>query len=354
MERIYTKIYQLNVAHDFYQNGVSADFTFAPLGETTKQLFVHDLLFKHHPTGFDLAYKTQENRTGALEALEHELIFYVGIHLTNLNALNYTDLPEKENSTDIYFAEMDWADGETDLTTIQVRSTQFTELHQHQNEQLTLNVVNDTGQIIFSKTSTGIKNAADDDDLFNHEFNVQLPAQFALQTHTVELMKTANGAFIKRTEIFVYNPLAQANLFGIVQLKLDHPINAESPLTQAVLKLQALESKWIYEITLSKNYTAHSFQLFRPGLLEEDPHLLSFKQVSDDLETEINPEADAPNYEKDAQIYFISAKTIKESEHGIDDLNLVVLDDEEEPKVKIKGLPNPSLNTPNKKVYLKI
>ena len=54
----FQKAFAVEILHDYYQNGISADFLVAPTPDCQRQLQKHGMLFKKSASGFVVLYET--------------------------------------------------------------------------------------------------------------------------------------------------------------------------------------------------------------------------------------------------------------------------------------------------------
>lgn len=331
-ERKYNRLYQLTVAHSFYSDSESADFSFSPMGNAPEFFRSHRILFKDTQTGFDLVYQTDDGGTDPFNEIAESNKLLIGVAVENENVLNFTNFPVKSDSSDLYFAAGKYSTAALSFAAKKTRQLAFQETYLYANNQAKLVVEDASGRIVFSKTLDGLK---DDDDptKFHYRFSVQL-ANDALGEHTIKTY--LDGILEDETEVFVYDRYQWSNIIGVIELELDENIVYDNNLPyQASLNLAASSIVWTYSIELTRDYTNGNFGVTDTG--------------GGFVFNEINVPAD---YKKGKTVTFESTTAIVKREQPRKDFDLVVTSDDQD--LTLSGLPNPSPYISNSTIYLKI
>ncbi|NMM49684.1 hypothetical protein [Marinigracilibium pacificum] len=95
MNILYTRLFNLSIKHDFYENGLAQGVNIFPSLETTKLLKGGRMLFKHTSKGVTVLYRTEDDETTPFVDLGKDVRLTFELSLNNKNQfLNITDLDE--------------------------------------------------------------------------------------------------------------------------------------------------------------------------------------------------------------------------------------------------------------------
>ncbi len=332
MSRFYKKLYQFDFNHTFYTNRETSDFRITPFSDTVAQIRSNGLLLKTRDTGFDLVYQklSEIGNAPLVEITAVEKLMFK-IEVNNPSILNVTDLGAKLNTTDIYNCQAKYSDALT-LGTIATRQPNFTEEYTYPFDKITFKIEDVEGNIVYEETQTGTVDPDVPTD-YNFSFSINLSGSLVQDYYT---LKTYQSGVQKSTlDVYIFNRLSYPNLIGIFELELDSSINYALVPYAAILTLNALATKWAYQIELTRDFTGGSMNVV------DGTGTVIF---TEDMPT--------PVYGIGATVGFTSTTSITKTEKPIADFKLVVTSPGLD--VTLEKLPNPTHNNLNSIVYLKI
>ncbi len=333
-EIVYKRLYSLGVANDFFKDEECNDFRFVPLRGTRETLRSLGIIFKENKKGFDLIYRTDGSGFSPYFAIEGTRVINFGIQLVNDEALSYTDLPEKQNASQIYFLEGAYDDASPTVDLIDTRPMIFTESKLFPSKEATFRIEDVNANQLLEWTQEGLQ---DDDNPthYHHTFSADLGAYERLKRVTLKTL--INGSLEESTDVLIYNAMIEPAIIGIFSLTLDKDIVYDSSLPySSEVELAASSSIWKYSIELTRDFTNGNFAVNNTG-----GGGLTFSEIA--------PPAD---YLKGRTVVFQSSDPIAKSELANKDFDLVVTSDDID--LTISPLPNPSPYSTNSTIYLKI
>ncbi|NOQ72206.1 MAG: hypothetical protein GQ574_09410 [Crocinitomix sp.] len=332
MTRFYKRLYQFDFNHTFYTDRETSDFSMTAFSETVAQLRTNGLLLKTRDTGFDLVYQklTDVGNLPLIAITSSEKLMFK-IEVSNPDILNVTDLGTKTNATDIYNCQGKFSDPLA-LSTIATRQPNFTEEYTYTFDKITFKIEDVDGDIIYEEVQTGTQDP-DVPTNYNFSFSVNLSSGFKQDYYTLKTYR--NGVQEDALDVYLFNRLSYPNLVGIFELELDATLDYSLVPYQAVLTLNALATKWAYQIELTRDFTG--------GIMNVVDNS-STVVFTEDLPT--------PVYGIGETVGFTSTTEITKTEKAIADFKLVVTSPGLD--VTLEKLPNPTHNNLNSIVYLKI
>lgn len=338
IERYYNKLYQFRFNHAFYGDGETNDFTITPLGNSRNLIRTHELILKLQSTGFDLIYrKESEGSSDPFVSIDSDLTLLFGVQLNNTEILNVTDLPTKQDATDLYICSADYDETSLEWSTIQTRQPQFTEEYTYNTARITFKIEDADGNVVHEENQFGSQDP-DDANSYHYAFSVQLntqdmPGRYFLKTYRAGILED-------QTEIFLLNRLAHPDLIGVFELTLTNAIDYSVVMPyEAVLNIDAASTDWYYHIELTRDFTGGEFNIIDTTDLEADPPLFKETTSLDD-------------YKKGETVIFKSDSALKRTDAPRTNYKLVVESDTTD--FSLDKLPNPSLQNLKSIIYLKI
>lgn len=333
MTRFYNKLYRFDFNHTFYTNRETSDFSITPMGETNAQLRSNGLLLKTRETGFDLVYQKLA-AIGALPLItitsSEKLMFK--IEVSNPSILNVTDLGIKTNATDIYNCQGKYSDP-LSFGTIATRQPNFTEEYTYTFDTITFKIEDVDGDVTYEEEQVGTEDPNVPTN-FNFSFSVNLGNTFTQGYYTLKTYR--NGVQEDTLDVYFLNRLAYPQLIGIFELELDASLNYGLVPYEALLTVNALATKWAYQIELTRDFTGGTLNVVDSS---------STVVFTEDLPT-------PAVYTIGETVGFTSTTAITKTEKPITDFKLVVTSPGLD--VTLEKLPNPTHNNLNSIVYLKI
>lgn len=125
MRRTYSKLFSINLLHDYYTNNQTRDFEIIPTANTRNLMIKYRMLMKKHTNGLKVYYEGP-NQGIATIPVDDDLKFVFYLKLDQPRFLNFTNLPLKNSNKEKYhFSNQDHTGSELPLT-----QTQY-ELYQH-------------------------------------------------------------------------------------------------------------------------------------------------------------------------------------------------------------------------------
>lgn len=101
----FQKAFAVEILHDYYRDGISADFLIAPSPDCKRQLLKYGMLFKETPTGFIVLYETDGTDDSSLPKRPLEGPFHLSFVLWSQTPFlfNYSNLPLDKNPDQIFY-----------------------------------------------------------------------------------------------------------------------------------------------------------------------------------------------------------------------------------------------------------
>jgi hypothetical protein len=333
MERAYNSLYQCNVEHAFYTEGVSDDLNFMPIGNTSKFLRAHGLIFRKNKFGFELVYRADSGGVNPFVEITESNKLFIGFGLDNPDLLHITNLPSKTSSSDIYFIDDIYTTGVLNLSTIAVRQPSFTETYSYNNSSAKFKVEDANGNVVFETKQNGLQDEADL-TLYHYSFSAELGN--SLEIGQYKLKTFLNGILEDELDVFIFNQFQWPGLIGIYELELDENIVYDASLPyEATISLVASTSVWTYTVEMTRDYTNGTLNI-----------------VNTDGGFTFNETVAPADYLSGEIAVFESSIAITKAQATNGALNLVATSDDQD--LTITGLPNPSPYIANSTVYLKI
>ena len=334
MERIYAKLYQLQVSHLFYADKKSTDFSFYPIGNATKNMRNSGLMYRAYKDGFELVYRTLSGSNNPFIPNDSVQILTFGVAVENVNALSFTAFPDKSNNSDIYYANGTYSDGTINFSALASRQTGFTENFTYDFEKITFRIIDKDSNKIYEEIQTGLPNTADE-TLFDFSFSVNFGDAIKMGVYKIQTFK--NGILQDENEVYIFNRFKSPNLIGIFELELNNLINYETLPYSSKFEFEPVSSLWKYQIELTRDFKSGDFSIANA---DEDSTITFSETTSLD------------DYLKGEVVIFEASDVMTKSDIPNSNFSLVVTSDDDD--ITLNGLPNPSNHNSNSIVYLKI
>jgi hypothetical protein len=103
----YKNLFSIQCLHGYYSRGKSADLRFEPTAECMNLIKNYGLAFRPNPTGFRLAYQSEEGVKHLLEMIREPLTFSFVLRNINPYFINITEIPFSDSETVFYFNNRD-------------------------------------------------------------------------------------------------------------------------------------------------------------------------------------------------------------------------------------------------------
>ncbi len=335
MERFYAKLYQFNFNHTFYTDSGTRDFLIYPISGTSKIARSNGMIIKPELTGFDLIYqKKSDVSNDPYETIDENFVLTFGIGLQHKEVLNVTDLPVKNDSTDIYICSELYAESELSLGVIATRQPNFTESYTYTSSKVTLKIEDNQGDTVYEQDQTGFEDP-DDSSKFNFSFSVNLSiginqGRYKLKTFIDEILQD-------ELDVYIFNRFDFPELIGVFELEIDNNIDYTKLVYEAIMGFTASTTVWTYKIKLIRDFSGGSITIENTDV--GDP--LTFSETSVLVD-----------YSPGETVVFKSDSSITKTEAPLTNFKLVV--DSTSIDFTIDKLPNPTHNNTNSIVYLKI
>ncbi len=111
MARFFDKLFDIELLHDYYTSGKSRDFILSPTADTIQLIKGYRSLIKNRASddrsentvGLSVVYEATDNAHTPLIPINQNERFRFAMKLVNPTFLNFTDIPAKNNSNEIYY-----------------------------------------------------------------------------------------------------------------------------------------------------------------------------------------------------------------------------------------------------------
>lgn len=334
MQRIFNKLYQLSVLHTFYTNEESEDFSIVPIGTTGKVLRGLGMVCRTDTKGFELIYRAENEDGDPAVTIDEDHVVAFGIELKNERAHYFTEFPEKDNNSDIYYCNGAYDDSSLSLSAQAIRQPSFTEEYTYAFERVTFKVLDADGNKYFESTQTGTENDSDP-TLYDFSFSVNFGTNFKMGMFTLQTFN--NGILQDEDEVYIFDRFTYPNLIGIFELELNSAIDYTTVPYTATLDLSPSSATWTYEVEFTRDFTNA---------------ILSITNADGGSTVDFGLPTAATDYSSGDTISFESSEAIPKSELPNTNFSLEVTSDDID--LTLTGLPNPPHHNSNSIVYLKI
>ncbi|MCE7991895.1 MAG: hypothetical protein HEP71_07940 [Roseivirga sp.] len=333
MASFYKTLFKLRIKHSYYNSGYCNDFSIVPLPHTEKLAKQYKLLFRIVENGMDvLSLMTGDNTPLHDLANDNKLSF--ALILNNSSLLNFSSLPKKTNSRQLYQIENQEAFGNTftlnEWDIVDPKPARFTYDRQSAANEISLKSIGPFGD---SETRNMIK----DGSRFTSTFDLgNRPEGKYLLTATEDGQEKEAYAVYASEELWKTRPFA---LMDIFTSQLDY-----NNVKTYYIRLAGKRIVWTYRVNLGKDYSGSDISIEDS---RENPEVLfkmvgNTNQASGKTLTFKSYRADIPD--KRARIRF--------KQTPINDFNLII--EKNGTKTEIKGLPNPPIDQVKTEMHINI
>lgn len=333
MANTYKTLFRIRIGHNYYENGITSDFSIVALPQTQKLAQQYKLLFKPVANGIDVLSLMTGESTPFLDLGDrNKLSFAMMLHNTNL--LNITRLPVRQSSRQVYHIEntpeagTSIGGGKWKLVT--PKTTRFTHSRQSGANEISLRC---TGPFGDAQTSDMVK----DGNRFISTFDLgnQPEGKYLLEA-------TEDGELKEAEAIYTSEFLWKTRPFALIDIFTNElSYNSEKKYT---IKLKAEWVNWTYCVNLGKDYTGSTISIQDQRELSE----VFFKLVGN--------KDQAIGKTLKFQLYKINEPNqtgkIRLNERPISDFNLII--EKNGTKTEIKGLPNPAIDQVKTEMHINI
>lgn len=238
MNIIYTRLFNLSIRHDYYENGLAKEVSLWPTAETAKLLKGARMLFKRTLKGVAVLYRAQEDEITPFVDLGKDVRLTFELSIGNRNEfLNITDLDEspsrKYSSSNILYFKNDPASASIDpdapevlgfelIDFIQSRLFTFSFGLASSPAQVLLRVSNEDGTLVsVGKHTDGTPFAAtltldrQGDDSYSQQIDLRDQAK---GRYTITIRNTADTTTLMDKEVYLDEDMAGRNVSGIVDI----------------------------------------------------------------------------------------------------------------------------------------
>lgn len=348
-------MFEVITDHKYYDDGVCKDFIIKPLPETSKLLSGYKLLFRKEINGFRILFQAEENsRTPFLE-LDEGVIFIFSMQLKKPSLLNFTELPVKSSSNDIFYFETNDSSAriETDRfniyklklapdSLVQIRPKAFNYQFESESEEVKLQVLDANGKPILEKLLQSDHNA------FGEQIDLN---KFPGGKYTFR--RIVNEEVEKVDYIFVTDIMRFGRPFGLITIYKDKFIKYEKP-SLFKLTFQTRSVPWRYNLKLTNDYADHDFAITD----KENYNNKNNSRYSEEVNFVETSNLDA--YTKGATVIFESGEIVdgefqpQKVPYYESPKKHLQLKTDNGKKTVINHLPNPAINNLKSEIFINV
>lgn len=220
MARRFVKLFDLEILHDYYVSGKSGDFYIQPTADTLKLIKGYRSIFKtrslevgaRSTSGLSVVYEATDLIDTPLIPITTEVRFRFFMKLVNPVFLNFTELPAKNNASEIFYYDNT---GGTPLaqTKLELQSKIFNYKFTSPNSPDELRIFGIDGNLITALTeSLGA----------GPDFEVQLDlTNYPDGKYELKLFNSGSPTADIPKEIYFDNNLKGEGIFGIIEIFKD-------------------------------------------------------------------------------------------------------------------------------------
>ncbi len=257
----YKKLLTLTFTHTYYSNGQLPQVRVQPLAETAALLKNYKLLLRRDPaTGHvHLFYTALSNGSPQVQVNEGTKLTFA-LFIDNPHLANFTELPAKSSSKDIYVANNSNGPGNLSLQAMAVRPPVFTFLAQSNAATATLNIRDPHGREIYEQSFERAGGVYD------------LPVDVSTYTEGQYLFSfTPQGSDNQPSSIYISAQAARLRPFAVLELTNSGSgaFNYEAPSTYT-LALATKNQQWVYHLLLGSDYTGYTIAVKDKKVTDED------------------------------------------------------------------------------------
>ena len=324
MNRTFKIILSLTLLHDYYTGGYSPDFVITPTTDTKRLLKSNRWLYGNTAHGFFIGCDNLAMDMFSAVLVQKPVRLRFILRLKNPDFPNFTTLPSRSGSKDIYYLHSQEGSQELAMETVALCPPVFTyQFPVSGDDSTNLQVKDPDGTVRIDKT---LQSSADQ----------QLSVSVNLEGHTPGLYRFMVSDQPDQN-IYITDEAPGNGVFGLTEITLPEDFNPEVS-GKYQFQFNAKSSVWEYHLLFSKNY--------------EEGHSFTINDTEGGVVfTEINA---PPNYNKGSLSTFVSQTPIPYREATKKGLQLIISPPGEDTDSTFDHLPNPSANNPEPKVHLTV
>lgn len=275
MSKKYALLYQLEIAHAYYADGVSKDFIIQPSPATQKLMGKLDLHLVASDTGVKIFWGLEERgseKVSPFLLLDAPLVMIFLLIPQHPTFFNYTELEIPGDSSEVYYYQNELSGSEqTELIGTSVR---FAELIQEVTytppADATLAVNATLSQVGGAKLFT---DTISQEDSQTGSYRVALDAEDDWGKYLLELESTEKGQTLQRADLYLLSNSVNAKTWGLLQLIVP-PYNAGFPPPEQAAsgKISFLPraTTWRYLLVNQSQFNFDELRLIRNGEIITD------------------------------------------------------------------------------------
>lgn len=333
--------------HGYFSGGFLRNWELLPSADTLALLSRYRMGFHRYLDDYLLTCKTDDNNDPLFEAPDGaRFTFY--FYPNDIHFVNYTDLPDREGSTDVYITNNSGGPGAFSLSSIPLRSSIFNHAFDA-GAAVRIVVRNVKGNEVFAQDFAN--------DSGSYEEGIDLSG---LPEGRYTVVVQEEGQADQATEYYIMPTGRKRRPFIILEM-----VNTAagafdySSLQQYLFDFQTKENQWIYRIMLTKDYPDHE-------VLIED-----LKETDNDIESPYPTVAfrettGATDLVSGTILTFVSVQTNNDNndmllpflEEPNKDLQVVIVkgkgNNQNKDYTYIKNIPNPSVGNVKPEIFINI
>lgn len=347
MDINFNTLFDVDIFHEYYKNGISKDFVIAPSEECKELLSDYRLIFHTTSSGFNVSFSVDENDNPVIP-IDYQIKLVFHITAKNPYLLNYTNLPiDKIKNTVYYFTNYNLGfPGQSALhknsnyvsseDRLDLKPETFSYPIISKENEVEMSIQDCSDETIIEKSFLTIQNSAD----IQVNLSPFSPGKFKLLIDGEE-----------EIEFYSDNKLAGKPVFGVIEIFLD----PDSIIPQAFeINFPARKTYWKYNVILkhSSSLTSEELSVDIPKT-ETDKYGYSF---ADELirNKDISPKVlfnrlnEIESSESPTSIPFVFSKELLLSEETIKGIRLVKINGNSESDYGnpvLENLSNPSIES---------
>ena len=319
MNRTFDTILSLTLLHDYYNDGLTSDFVIVPTSATSHLLKRYRWIFRNTPQGFSIS--ADNLAIAALSQLlaQRNVKLSFMLKLRNNSFLNFTSLPPKSGSKDIYCLYSQPGSEDLNMQVVALFPPVFTYTFTATSGVNSLQVTDPEGSTVFEENMEGIAG-----EPIRVSVNLEGYASGLYNFTSNEGSET----------IYITDESLNNSCFGLAEISIPATFNPEAD-GEYQYQFNARSAIWEYYLLFEKDYDNYDFSI------EDTIGTAVFTQT-------LNP----PDYDIGTQIAFASEDPITYREMPRTGLLLDI--SKPGPDREFEDLPSPSVHNPESKVYLTI
>ncbi len=358
MNSTFSKILELSLKHNYYNNGLCPDFSIKPTAQTKDLLKRLRCIFKATTNGFFLSCDNlaKEIMPQILIKGNTRLCFIMELRKTNF--LNFTTLPSRSGGKDIYYIHNEGKNKELSMKTVAMYPSVFTYKFPATASETSLLVKDSEGKTYINESYTN-----KDQEEYSASIDLGSPSSGLYHFNV--------SGRDEDESIYISNESLGNGIFGLIEITLPVDSNSKNPIVYQY-QFNAKSLVWEYHLLFSKDYDSHSFEI--TGIVKgeettEQGDIIEAETTEGEIEKkeivfiELNP---ATTYSKGNSSVFIAKYKDKENfipvripyrEAPRTDMQLIInhIDNKKKTMViMLKPLSNPAISNPEPKVYLTV